>query len=81
MNEIEKYLPTPPQLGPPLPGILKAYWPWVQIPPSPPAVRAAESPGSPSINYMDVSDDLTRRVAEDFRAEQAAKGLVPFVYE
>jgi len=33
MNELDKFLPTPPQLGPPLPGILRAYWPWVKQPP------------------------------------------------
>ena len=29
MNAIERLLPLPPQLGPPLPGIFKAYWPWI----------------------------------------------------
>jgi len=33
MNELDKFLPPPPQLGPPLPSILKAYWPWVKQPP------------------------------------------------
>lgn len=33
MNAIEKLLPMPPQLGPPLPSILKAYWPWIAKPP------------------------------------------------
>lgn len=33
MNELEKYLPTPPNLGPPLPSILKAHWPWLKQPP------------------------------------------------
>lgn len=33
MNELEKFLPPPPRFGPPLPNILKAYWPWVTKPP------------------------------------------------
>jgi len=33
MAEIDKLLPIPPHLGPPLPGILRAYWPWVKQPP------------------------------------------------
>jgi len=33
MDELDKLLPTPPHLGPPLPGILRAYWPWVKQPP------------------------------------------------
>lgn len=33
MNEFEKYLPMPPHLGPPLPSILRACWPWVKQPP------------------------------------------------
>jgi len=33
MNELDKFLPTPPQIGPPLPRILKANWPWLKKPP------------------------------------------------
>ena len=33
MAEINKLLPMPPQLGPPLPGVLRAYWPWLKQPP------------------------------------------------
>ena len=45
MNELDKFLPTPPQLGPPLPGILKAYWPWVKQPPEEEsALPMAEAP-------------------------------------
>ena len=85
MDELEKYLPTPPQLGPPLPGILKVYWPWVKQPPEAPKPRAVEPPsgevkvGTPS--FVDVDDGLTKAVLEHYRAEKAAKGLVPFVYE
>jgi len=81
MNELDKLLPTPPQLGPPLPSILKAYWPWVKQPPEAPKPRAAESPRSPSINYVDVNDGVLKASTENFRAEQKAKGLVPFYYE
>ena len=33
MNELDKFLPTPPQIGPPLPRILQARWPWLKQPP------------------------------------------------
>jgi len=33
MNELDKFLPPSPQIGPPLPSVLKAYWPWVKQPP------------------------------------------------
>jgi len=33
MAEINKLLPPPPHVGPPLSGVLKAYWPWVAKPP------------------------------------------------
>ena len=33
MNGLDKFLPTPPNVGPPLPSILKAYWPWLKQPP------------------------------------------------
>ena len=33
MNELDKYLPAPPNVGPPLPRILQARWPWVTKPP------------------------------------------------
>ncbi len=33
MNELDKLLPMPPHLGPPLPSILRACWPWVKQPP------------------------------------------------
>ena len=33
MNELGKFLPTPPQIGPPLPRILQARWPWLRQPP------------------------------------------------
>lgn len=33
MNELDKFLPTPPQVGPPLPSILRAHWPWLKQPP------------------------------------------------
>ena len=33
MAEITDLLPMPPYLGPPLPSILKAHWPWVKQPP------------------------------------------------
>ena len=33
MNEFEKYLPMPPRIGPPLPRILQARWPWLKQPP------------------------------------------------
>jgi len=78
MNELEKFLPTPPNIGPPLPGILQARWPWAKQPPPAPM---AKSPNSPSISYVDVNDGLLKASTEHFRAEQAAKGLVPFVYE
>ncbi|MBA7605576.1 hypothetical protein ES703_12709 [subsurface metagenome] len=78
MEEIEKYSPMPPQLGPPLPGILKAYWPWVRVPP-PEAPKPL--PGSPSVSYAVAEDGLLRASMEKHRAEQKAKGLVPFVYE
>jgi len=71
MNEFEKYLPTPPQMGPPLPSILQAYWPWVRVPPLP-----IESP-----SYVDVNDGVLKASMEKHRAEQKAKGLVPFYYE
>ncbi|MBA7606591.1 hypothetical protein ES703_13741 [subsurface metagenome] len=32
MNELDKFLPPPPQIGPPLPSILKACWPWIKKP-------------------------------------------------
>lgn len=82
MNAIEKYSPMPPHLGPPLPGIMKAYWPWVRVPP--PEVskpRAVKSTISPSISYVDVEDSLVAASTESFREEQRKKGLVPFVYE
>ena len=51
MNELDKLLPTPPQLGPPLPGILKAHWPWVKNPPPAPSVRAvAETAPAPELS-------------------------------
>jgi len=82
MEEIEKYSPMPPQLGPPLPGILKAYWPWVRVPPpEAPKPRATGTPRNPSISYVDVNDGLLLASMEQHRAEQRAKGLVPFVYE
>ncbi len=28
MDELAKFLPTPPHLGPPLPSFLEARWPW-----------------------------------------------------
>ena len=82
MNELEKYSLMPPQLGPPLPGILKAYWPWVRVPPPEvPKPRAVETPRTPLMNYMDVENPLLKASTENFRAEQKAKGLVPFYYE
>ena len=85
MQEIEKYSPMPPQLGPPLPSILKAYWPWVKSPPPPPSpepkLPQATPPRNPFISYVDVNDSLLKASIEGYRAEQAAKGLVPFVYE
>ena len=82
MNELDKYLPMPPQLGPPLPGILKAHWPWVQVPPpEAPKPRATGTPLNPFINYVDAEDPLQKATIETTRAEQKAKGLVPFVYE
>ena len=75
MRELEKYSPMPPQLGPPLPGILKAYWPWVKQPPP------VETPRNPSISYVDVEDTVLKASMENFRAKQKEKGLVPFVYE
>ena len=45
MNELDKFLPPSPQMGPPLPGILKAYWPWVkQSPEEKSALPMAEAP-------------------------------------
>ena len=35
--------------------------------------------GTPS--FVDVDDGLTKAVLEGYRAEKAAKGLVPFYYE
>ena len=75
MNEIDKYAPMPPQLGPPLPGILKAYWPWVKQTPQ------VETPRNPSISYVDVEDIVLKTSTEKFRTEQKKKGLVPFYYE
>ncbi len=33
MNELEKFLPMPPQFGPPLPSSFKVIWPWLKRPP------------------------------------------------
>ena len=50
MNELDKFLPPPPQIGPPLPSILKAYWPWVKSPPSsPPVLAVAETAPAPEL--------------------------------
>ncbi len=38
-------------------------------------------PSSPSINYVDVENGVIKASMEKHRAGQAAKGLVPFVYE
>ena len=52
MNELDKFLPTPPHVGPPLPGILKARWPWLKKPPqeeySPPMAKAHELVTTPA---------------------------------
>ena len=82
MKEVEKYSPMPPQLGPPLPSILKAYWPWVRVPPpEAPKPRATGTPLNPSISFAMAEDGLTQAVLEEHRAKLRAKGLVPFVYE
>ena len=60
-------LPPPPSFPPP---------------PSPePKLPQATPPRNPAINYVDVEDSLVKASTEHFRAEQKAKGLVPFVYE
>ena len=67
---IAKVLPPLPALPPlPLP------------PPSEVSKPRAESPGSPSAGFVGVNDGLLQASTEHFRAEQAAKGLVPFYYE
>jgi len=33
MNELDKFLPMPPQFGPPLPSSFKVVWPWLKKPP------------------------------------------------
>ena len=43
MNELDKFLPTPPNLGPPLPSFLQARWPWLKQS-SPPPVLAVAAP-------------------------------------
>jgi len=78
MEEIDNYAPMPPQLGPPLPGILKVYWPWVRVPP--PEVPKPR-PSSPSVSFAMAEDGLTQAVLEEHRAQLRAKGLVPFYYE
>lgn len=45
MNELDKFLPTPPNIGPPLPSILQARWPWLkQSSPTPVLAVAAPAP-------------------------------------
>ncbi|MBA7638853.1 hypothetical protein ES703_46509 [subsurface metagenome] len=56
------------------------------LPPLPPPPEApkpppVETPRNPLISYVEVEDSLVKASTEHFRAEQKAKGLVPFVYE
>ena len=61
MNELDKFLPTPPQIGPPLPRILKANWPWLKRPPqkedslsmaeAPELVKAPVPAATKAVNY------------------------------
>jgi len=44
MNELDNYLPTSPNIGPPLPRILRAQWPWLKQPSPPPVLAVKETP-------------------------------------
>ena len=66
--------------------VAKALPPFPLPPPPEPLSPRVEAPkvrppSSPSINYVDVEDSLGKASTDNFRAEQKAKGLVPFVYE
>lgn len=62
--------------------IAKVLPPLPALPPFPlPKPPEVESSSSPSGSYADVNDGLIKASTEKFRAEQKAKGLVPFHYE
>ena len=66
--------------------VAKALPPLPPLPFQPPQSPKVEPPkvapsSARSDGYGDVNDGLLRASTEKFRAEQAAKGLVPFYYE
>ena len=65
-------------------GSIASALPPLPLPPSPQPPEVSkprtETPSN-SISYVDVNDGLLKASTERFRAEQKAKGLVPFYYE